>query len=191
MICFHGTTDKNLVSIINGIDDKINSVSPWNVSLNDGAFYLWPSDKLDGNDQEEKTMLGIDMAFGAAQCAAAISGSNKIYAIMLEVDDELLEDDYSCPNMSDSASYIPLECLDEVKIIGVYECDFDQRFAVFHVAMLWRNEKFNFDEIDSGLYTAAEILANSDCELYLDSMHKFDYKEIDFLQYKNNIKAVA
>ena len=83
MKCFHGTTKKGLNAILNVDGYKPNS--PWTVSDNDGAMYLWPQNKLeDQHDFEENDQM-ICHAFESAEIQAVIEDTTEIFVLEMEV----------------------------------------------------------------------------------------------------------
>lgn len=97
---FHGTSFANLESILkdgfNPNSDKI-----WNVSEN--GVYFWSPDKLTEAEECEKDWqeeTAKQRAFESGQIAMAFSESGNVVVLQVEIDDENIQDDFSCENMA-------------------------------------------------------------------------------------------
>lgn len=173
MLCYHGTTEQSYKAIMAG-ESKITG--PWTVSDMDSCMYFWPIDKSEGDDDDELSEYCIRMGFESAQVQAAVKGDNtKLYVIACEIPDELLEDDFSCENMSDSASYILCSQFSKDMIVKTLVCDFNQWHSPFIISGLLDNPNFNHYSIEPELLTISESLKGS--EVYLDEILEFDYTE--------------
>ena len=173
MKCFHGTTKKGLNAILNAEGYKPNS--PWTVSDNDGAMYLWPQNKLeDQHDFEENDQM-ICHAFESAEIQAVIEDTTEIFVLEMEVPDELLQDDFSCDNMADVASFIETGQFNKDMIVKVYTCKLNRWNAPFIIASLLNNPNFNQWAVDEDLLELAETLQGAD--FYRDPT------EFDFVEY--------
>ena len=173
MICFHGTTKKGLKAILSGVNHK--PTNPWNVSDQDGAMYVWPSDKLKVQyDLEEEDQM-ICHAFESAEVQAVTSEEEDVFVMVLDIPDELLEDDFSCENMSDVASCINLTEFDKSMVVSVMTHKLNKWNAPFVISGLLSNPNFNSYSLDEGLLLAAESIAS--CEIYREPTEFYDYQE--------------
>lgn len=147
MKCFHGTTQENFVNLLNGGDKPSGA---WNCSDMDGCFYVYPASKfydVEEMDNEQITDEGIKNALDSASVTAAYQmKSQKIVILELDIPDEELQDDWSCENMSDVASFT--EYFDKEWIKKVYVTDFNAMYAPFFVPSLQnRNLGYLPDEL--------------------------------------------
>lgn len=147
MKCFHGTTQENFVNLLNGGDKPSGA---WNCSDMDGCFYVYPVSKfydVEEMDNEQITDEGIKNALDSASITAAYQmKSQKIVILELDIPDEELQDDWSCENMSDVASFT--EYFDKEWIKKVYVTDFNAMYAPFFVPSLQnRNLGYLPDEL--------------------------------------------
>ncbi len=170
MICFHGTTQQGLKNILLGENEK--HVSPWVVSDNDGAMYLYPLDKLVSSHEidcsEEAFQMGVITSLESAIIQTCMNNETVIYSLVLNIPDELLVDDYSCENMADIASYIECNEFDPSMIIGVYK----ETLSIWDKPSILSNVRglayFNTSEVDEHLLNLAESLADADIYNELD-----------------------
>lgn len=160
MKCFHGTTKKGLNAILNSDGYKPNS--PWTVSDNDGAMYVWPENKLIDQYEFEEIDQMICHAFESAEIQAVVEDSTEVFVVELEIPDEMLEDDFSCENMADVASFIDMDSFSKEMIINVYKATLNKWNAPFVVANLLSNPNFNQWSLDEDLLSLAESLQNTD-----------------------------
>ncbi len=176
MKCYHGTTKKGLKAILSGENHKPNS--PWNCSDQDGVTYVWPLDKTvecEGCDGEcDGHERAVVKAFESAQVQAAIAGDTELYVIVLDIDDDMLSDDYSADNMSDAASCINTQDFKATRIITTYHCSFNRWHAPFVIKGLLQNCYFNTCAVDEDLLKVAEQLSE---DVWIDEIYEFDYKE--------------
>lgn len=173
MICFHGTTRKGLNSILN--NSGVKPTSPWTVSDNDGAMYVWPSDKLENQyDFEEKETM-VCHAFESAEIQAVFSQETEVFVLELEIDNDLLEDDYSCDNMSDVASLIDMNDFDKSMIKNVYKFKLNLWSFPFIVAGLLSNDCFNKYSVDPDLLEVAESLGE---ECYREPTEFYEFETL-------------
>ena len=181
MRCFHGTTSKGLHAILSKAGYKPNT--PWTCSDNDGAMYVWPSNKIADMDlgeeltednQDEVSERGINQAFESAQVQAVTCNDFDLYVIELEIDDNLLSDDFSCENMDSVASYINIGDFDLTMVKAIYSFRMNQWLAPQLVAGLLHNQYFNKWSIEPALLEVAETLQQ--LEHYSDP-EEFDYAE--------------
>lgn len=158
MKCFHGTTQENFVNLING-GDKPSGV--WNCSDMDGCFYVYPVSKfydVENLDDEQIIDEGIKNALDSASITAAYQmKSQKLVILELDIPEDELQDDWSCENMSDVASFT--EYFDKEWIKKVYTTEFNAMYAPFFVPNL--NNR-NLGYIPDELRNIAAIVQRSD-----------------------------
>lgn len=187
MKCFHGTTKKGLAAILSG--DNHKPTSPWVCSDNDGAMYFYPIDKVisvngleDEYDDgpEQALMYAYESAFSSAMIQAVTSLETELYVITCEIPDELLEDDYSCENMADIASYIEQGEFSLGFIEEIHTVKINQYRLPYDAAMLLRNDLFNKWALDGDLLEMAEAIATTDMWLesidYCDEMEVYEWR---------------
>lgn len=180
MLVFHGTTKKGLKSILNNSGIKPNS--PWTCSDQDGLMYVYPLNKivdahcLEEEEKEDQINEGIRNAFESANIQAAIEAkANTLYVLVMEVDENLLEDDYSCDNMADIASCMNMIDFNSTSIVSVYECQYNIWKTPFVISSLLGNELFNVFSIEDELLKISQYL--KDNETYIEDFAEFDYTE--------------
>lgn len=158
MKCFHGTTQENFVNLING-GDKPSGI--WNCSDMDGCFYVYPVSKfydVENLDDEQIIDEGIKNALDSASITAAYQmKSQKLVILELDIPEDDLQDDWSCENMSDVASFT--EYFDKEWIKKVYTTEFNAMYAPFFVPNL--NNR-NLGYIPDELRNIAAIVQRSD-----------------------------
>ena len=181
MICFHGTTSKGLQAILSGDNFKPNS--PWTVSDNDGSMYLWPAEKIAASfDQctvEEMEIIqdnGITQAFESAQVQAITSEDFDLYVLELVIDTDLLQDDFSCENMSDAASFIDCDQFNKDMIKKVYHFKMNKWYAPILAASFLGNQYFNKWGLAPELLEIAEALEGGDT--WHEGLSEFDYQDV-------------
>lgn len=182
MICYHGTTKTGLNAILNGASSKPNT--PWVVSDNDGAMYMWPSDKInESNDHDNVDLEGINSGFESAQVQCLVSGEVDLFVLKMTIPDPLLEDDYSCKNMATSASFIDMDKFHKQMIVSVYHYRINVWHKPFLVSSLLQNPHFNKWAIEPELLDVAEMLDGE----FLPDIYEFDYSELDLEGVLNGI----
>lgn len=176
MICYHGTTEKSIKAIIEGINKKDDVATCWQVSKDDDNFYCYPLSKIEGDTLEDRQDNGIISALQSAQLQAAYNQSSKVYAIEFKISKTILEDDYSCDNMYDVASCFNMDDLDKIEILRIFELDFNQRLSIFYLKMIHDNKHFNQWELDD---TTLQVLDNITevPEVIYDLV--YDYRQVD------------
>ena len=131
MKCYHGTTYENYLEIIKNNGFEYTGIKTWNCSEDDST-YFYTFDKVKKyQDLEEEaneyiTQRAIESAFESARISASVqkSTSNKIIVLELEIDDDLLDDDFSCPNMDNIASFVMSDEIDFKNcLLNVYKSD--------------------------------------------------------------------
>lgn len=158
MKCFHGTTQENFVNLINGGDKPSGA---WNCSDSDGCFYVYPVNKfydLDSMNAEEITNEGLRNALDSATITAAFQmKTQNIVILELDIPEYELQDDWSCENMSDIASFT--ESFDKDWIKKVYITEFNSMYSPFFVPNL---KNPNLSYVDEKLKEVASFIQNTD-----------------------------
>ncbi|QAU05435.1 hypothetical protein S2_163 [Pseudomonas phage vB_PaeM_SCUT-S2] len=166
MILVHGTTEKGLKAIINR-DGKDGLAAPWDVSDNDRMSYFYDAAKVDWTeDLEDAKRECIGLALEQAQLQKALEAEGgKIYALVVDVPEEfvdIVEDDYSCPNMESVASCMPEERFDPDWIVEVYEANVNVWSIPFVLACVIGNPMFQTHTLPKELVDIAQQLASSE-----------------------------
>ncbi|WBQ35255.1 hypothetical protein [Pseudomonas phage pPA-3099-2aT.2] len=166
MILVHGTTEKGLKAIINR-DGKDGLAAPWDVSDNDRMSYFYDAAKVDWTeDLEDAKRECIGHALEQAQLQKALEAEGgKIYALVVDVPEEfvdIVEDDYSCPNMESVASCMPEEQFDPDWIVEVYEANVNVWSIPFVLACVIGNPMFQSYKLPKELVDIAQQLALSE-----------------------------
>lgn len=158
MKCFHGTTQENFVNLMNGGEKPSGA---WNCSDSDGCFYVYPVSKfydVEDMDAEQITEEGIRNALDSASITAAFQmKSQKIVILELDIPEDELQDDWSCENMSDVASFT--EYFDRAWIKKIYTTEFNAMYAPFFVPNL--NNR-NLGYVPDELHNIAVMIQRSD-----------------------------
>lgn len=158
MKCFHGTTQENFINLINGGDKPSGA---WNCSDMDGCFYVYPANKIydyDSLDDDEITNEGLRNALDSATITAAFQmKTQKIVILELDIPEDELQDDWSCENMSDIASFT--EYFDKSWIKKIYITEFNAMYSPFFVPNL---KNPNLSYVDEKLREVASFIQNSD-----------------------------
>ena len=168
MKCFHGTTQENFVNLLNG-EEKPSGA--WNCSDSDGCFYVYPESKLDdveNLDAEQITDEGIRNAMDSASITAAFQmKSQKIVILELDIPEDELQDDWSCENMSNVASFT--ENFDKSWIKKIYTTEFNAMYAPFFVPNLNnRNLGYVPDELRNiaVMVQRSDEMSNVYCDIF-------------------------
>ena len=158
MKCFHGTTQENFVNLLNGGEKPSGA---WNCSDSDGCFYVYPVSKFDdveNLDAEQITDEGIENALDSASITAAFQmKSQKIVILELDIPEDELQDDWSCENMSDVASFT--EYFDKSWIKKIYTTEFNAMYSPFFVPNL---KNYNLGYVPDELRNIAVMIQRSD-----------------------------
>lgn len=168
---FHGTTYQNYLSIIeNGFDKQI-STATWDVS-DDSMIYLWDLSKCEEYDTEEENRnFLIRSAIESAQITAAVNNEtdNRLVVLEMEIDDELLEDDWSCENMSYS-SCVHESDIDSNNISTVYDSyNYNPSWRLFYLQGLTKNRNIILESFLSDAEIRA-IEALNDAQFYFEDI---------------------
>ena len=178
MICFHGTTMKNLKAMLGGCKDK--PAGGWNVSCRDNLLYVWTTDGIiDSNcledypdDAEE---IGIQRAFESAEVQAIVDDETEIVAIILNIPDEELSEDSSCENMQEAAC-ITCGTFDPNMIVSVYQMSLNRWRFPMTVSALIGNKLFDSTCLDEGHLAVAE--AHKESKQFFEPTEFYDRYEI-------------
>lgn len=158
MKCFHGTTQENFLNLINGGEKPTGA---WNCSDMDGCFYVYPVNKfydLASMDAEEITNEGLRNALDSATITAAFQmKTQNIVILELDIPEDELQDDWSCENMSDVASFT--EYFDKGWVKKVYTTEFNAMYSPFFVPNL---QNRNLGYVDEKLREVASFIQNAD-----------------------------
>lgn len=167
--CYHGTTKENFKRIMESGFDPQNQ--NWNCS-NNGYIYFWGYDP----DQEHENSLdeeseALHMSNGNAQITAAIQNSKETDIVIIEMhlNEEILENDYSCENMN-GAFEVDAHDLDIKDIKKVYTADYNPCLRLFYVRGLFNGDNMYFDRSNFNVYEMEALEAIKDCEIY--SIHE-------------------
>lgn len=170
MICFHGTTTEGLKAILNGDTDKPNS--PWSCSDNDGAMYFYPISKVarsnDLSDIEDLMHEGVSMALDNASLQSLFNDDTELFVIVCNIPKHLLEDDYSCENMADIASFTSCSDWDNRYIKQVFKLDLNKWLKPCLASQVLHNSQFNKWGLDENLLQIAELMSENGNYLEID-----------------------
>ncbi|WPJ20578.1 hypothetical protein vBPFY1MI_95 [Pseudomonas phage vB_PF_Y1-MI] len=170
----HGTTLEGLKAIMAGAG-KSDLVAPWTVSDNDNQMYFYSVDKaIEGNTQDpgdDPHVIGDNLAQCQQQSMenarlqlAAQGKGGKVYIISCEIDPAMLEDDYSCDGMGDSASCMSCSDFEVSSIIQVQECEVSIWHLPYVLACVKGNSMFSWESVDPQLRSLAESITDGfDC----------------------------
>lgn len=173
-MCLHGTTTTGLRAILAGEDKP---VGPWTVSDRDGTMYVWTLPKLleeMGCEEEDTDIVEfVGEAFESAQVQAVVTQDEWVYALVLDIPETLLSDDWSCENMANRAGCLNTADFRPEMIKKVYRCPFNRWMSPWVVRGLLENEYFNEYEVDPLLLEVAQAIDNP-----VECHREFDYEEI-------------
>lgn len=180
MLLVHGTTEKGLKAIMNR-QGKDGLAAPWDVSDHDGMTYFHDVNKaMEWMANEEEAELDcVYRCLSQAQLQQAMMAEGgKIYALVVDIPEEFehsVEDDYSCPNMADSASCIPEDKFDPAWIVRVYESSVNVWAIPFIVSGILGNPMFQSYRLPENLLAVAEAVSKADA--YCEDIMEIDYDE--------------
>lgn len=183
MHLYHGTTLENLIGLIESDFGRAEKTI-WNCS-NENCLYFYSAEKMveyDGAEEGEDAInRAINRAFESGQIGAALWQSKKTVVLEFDVEENLIEDDFSCPNMEEA------HCVDKDdlrgKLCGVYIADFNIWFTPWVLGGLVDSEYFNSFELDDALMKV--IHAISESSVYLEEVFEFDWKRLDDFSLEN------
>lgn len=157
MLCFHGITAKayEQYKLRQG---KSGVVSPWVCSDNDGYTYVWPlSTCCEGvDDPEEARHIGIRLARECALTQASVNNDEKVYVIVVDIPEDVLDVDYSCENM-ENARYIPENAFYNYNPVEILEFDCPIYWHPFIISGVFDNYQFNKSAINEDLLQFAKV----------------------------------
>lgn len=173
----HGTTKAGYNAIINRTGKESG---PWYCSDCDGFTYVYPFDKVEkewGTEGDEETeQRALQLSFESAQIQTVHNTETTLIALIIEVPDHLLDEDFSCENMESIASCFNIAEWDKVTILDVYECETNIYHKPFVLAGLLGMEQFNDEGIEPVLYKTAQVIADS--QVFMEEILEFDYKKV-------------
>lgn len=172
MLVLHGTTKE-----LSFLDNEFKKTSCWSCSESDDYVYVWNPSAFAKDFQEvyieppahafndESDCLAVCEAFRYAKDSsymqAGFQGKNtQCIVYVLNVPEKHLEEDTSCPNMSEALRFRKAH-FDSSWIVGKYTKDFSAYDSPFLVASLLKNEYFNDSSLDEKLYRLAKAIFNS------------------------------
>lgn len=172
MLVLHGTT-KELSFLVN----EFKKSSCWGCSLHDNYVYVWNPASFESEFQEsyseppwynftpDSDVLSVAECFRYAKDsaytqAAHLGKDTQCMVYVLDIPQEYLEPDTSCPNMENALRFRKTD-FDPSWIVGLYTKDFSSYASPFLVANLLRNEYFEDSLMDENLYKIAKSLFNA------------------------------
>ena len=166
---YHGTSKESYDNIIkNGFSSDKKMV--WNCSYEEG-MHFFDIRKGDGDNIKDKINDCIYNGFFSAGISASVQNSlsNELYVFELSIDSDFIEDDYSCKNMSEIASYVDCEYLKLSDITAIYKAiDFySPALKLAHLASVYDSEYLNI-ELSKIEQNAMEVLNFSDLDIFED-----------------------
>ncbi|UNA00970.1 hypothetical protein Erwinia_phage_Rouille_00120 [Erwinia phage Rouille] len=192
MLCVHGTTLENFKMMIAG-EGKPSGA--WNVSECDAATYFYPLDKIakaeclelsDFDDEADYQAAILEAAKrhargNATTTAAILERDAKLIIFLADVPDCLLEDDYSCDNMADIASFIHEDDFKVEMILKIWQYEF---FGIFSPYCVQPDNPYTAT-MSYHLEQMARAIQNSNAYLYDTIEESLDEseqeKDLDFL----------
>jgi hypothetical protein len=175
MLYVHGTTLENAQKMLRG-EEK--SSYTWTCS-DDNYVYLWDVDSIGkeyDHDPEQAKNEAIQRAYEAAKITACISKNyvHKLIVFIFDLDSALVEDDTSCPNMTEARR---IEFTPELMkhVVEVYEIEHNPRLDILTIAGLKGMKLFPSYLIDDDLLDIAGKIDLS--SLYLEDYASEKMKE--------------
>lgn len=174
---YHGTSADNLESILKyGL--STDEIKIW--SCSNDAVYLWDAieaAELDGYDEYQANEYGFRMANESGQIACSIAKDCRVVVLKIELDENLVEPDYSCENMADRGAKCVCSNITLDNITEIHVSNDLSLLKGYFICMLSNNE-YNSCE-----FTPLELMvANCFKESYileeLDSYIEFTQLEI-------------
>lgn len=182
---FHSTTRENFESILReGYRPK---QTVWNCS-DECHMYGYDLSKFIEHHEDEPTarVEAIWSSIGNGFCAAISQNyqGNEIITMEIEIDNSLIEDDCSCPNVSDIASIIHADDFSIDKIKKVYSCkNYKPSLRIFHMHFFQYKELFEFnlteDEAD-----ALKAIKDVDLSSLYEILNDYSYDELEETEWK-------
>ncbi|WJN64766.1 hypothetical protein Erwinia_phage_Pistou_00129 [Erwinia phage Pistou] len=192
MLCVHGTTLENFKMML---ANEGKPSGAWNVSECDAATYFYPLDKIakaecleaDDFDSESEYQDAVleaakRHARGNAMTTAAIAERDtKLIVFLADVPKHLLEDDYSCDNMADIASFIHEDDFKVEMIQKIWQYSF---FGIFSPYCVQPDNPYMMS-MSYHLEQMARAIQNSNAYLYDTIEESLDeseeQKDLEFL----------
>lgn len=170
MKCYHGTTLSNFKTLMAGGDKE---ASLWACSSEDGLLYVYPADKaasesgLEREDFESQSVFdegvlraGRQLALESATLTAAFGMSDTTLVVFeLDIDESLLEDDWSCENMSSIASFIDADDFTPEMVTRCWVYDFKGMYSPFFIPINNKETR----AIPAELTMLATLINKSNC----------------------------
>ena len=157
MILYHGTSLESARAIARAGFSAWARDSNWTVS-EPNTVYAWSPDMLvkheEYEDFDDANDGAITRALENAQIAAARAGSlgEYVVAIKLEIDSELVSEDFSCEHMGGAVSFLESE---PVKILGCYLAPYSPSLRLFILAQISGHRLFEMPELS---YVEEEVI---------------------------------
>jgi hypothetical protein len=179
---YHGTTLENWEQIKAEGWNGDSRVTVWNCSCNEVYFHdLAKHD--DQGDWLHDAIVGD--ALSSAQAAAAVQNymGETLVVLRFEIDDEYIEDDWSCENMNTIASVVQPEDMQHATLTGEYHSDdYNPAMRLFYVCglIVGNNHYIRTEKFSDLEHRAMEAIAGSG--VYIDELHSPEwhtYDEID------------
>lgn len=175
---FHGTTKQNFDLILqNGFRPEC---MVWNCS-DDSVTYFHDLSKSEEPEEEIECQRQrmITDAFSSAQIAAAVQGfsGSELIVLEVEIEDNYVNDDFSCENMAYRASCVNNEDLNEFgKIVSIHtRNNYNPSLRFFYIAgLVCDNDWINTGELSRLEIEACKVIGKSG--FYIDEFMEFDYE---------------
>lgn len=170
-ILTHGTTEQGLKAILSGSGKTLCSL--WDCSDRDDYMYFYDAKDVAedyGRDEDEDgTDDAVRQSLENAQLQLVTEGAGgKIFSLVCEVPDDLIELDDSCPNMQ-HARRIECEKFDPKWIVAIYTHDVNIWSLPFILSSVITNDLVAEWNVSSELWTMAKLL--SDNGVYMPDEH--------------------
>ncbi len=194
MRVFHGTSLEFAKTMINNNFNPEDKESyTWSCS-DDYDLYVYPIDKIKkeiGDDEDESDdnafYESIRRAFESARITAACHDSkySELVVIELDIPDELLEDDWSCENMSDVASSVHLSQIDVsmVKSIHVDHKAYSSMLRAPILIGVYKMNYFNTEKLTDNELEILDKMSGVDFSFLHDD--DFDYEMMTVEEFKH------
>lgn len=193
MKCFHGTSLANAINIINGSTDKPTGL--WQESDCDNMFYVFPLDKISNHfglecylPHERLHEIIHDVAWhGQTSLLFEPMHHTKYVVLEMEIDDFLLADDHSCPNMDDVASCIYIDDIKHVKFEAVHVGVLNPWDRPYFLTGILDRDNVNIHDMDPSLVKLATDLADhttlhwSDIEIHTERYDIEHFKKLSWV----------
>lgn len=176
MRAFHGTSFEHAKAMIQSDFKSDKESCTWHCS-DDRNLYVYPMNKVyaerfqRGEAEEYECIHAacLERAAESGQINAAFHNSayGNIVVFEFNFPRDLMEDDYSCDNMSSIASCVAFEDIKPEHVKNVYLIDsYSPSLRLFVLAGLSQNKELAYINLIPAEQTMLERVVNSDC--YLD-----------------------